>query len=132
MLYAVSSALSGLSVASLRLVAVYNDIANKDSRGALPSAGAPIAQQPHKPVEVESAATGFGGAYATLRSITPAYLAVYDGDASYADGDGFVAAPNVDPATEMVDAVGAAASFTASVKTLQAVDDMVRRLYDLA
>ena len=131
MLNVMSAALSGLSASAMRLEAVANNIANKDSRGGLPSAGAEIAQQPYKPVQVESASLASGGVSAGLRSTTPAYLAVYDPQASYADGQGLAGAPNVDPLRETTNGIEASASFKANAKTVQAIDDLVRKLYDL-
>jgi flagellar basal-body rod protein FlgC len=136
MLSIFSTALSGASAATIRLEAVASNIANADSNGALPSNAMPGLQQVYQPLRVEQSslggASGPAGTTATLRSTTPAYLAVYDPSASYADQNGLVAAPNVDPVKEITDMIDASAAFTANLKTVDAASDLVKRLYDLS
>jgi hypothetical protein len=90
----ISSALPGLSAAERHYDTRTVNLRNRDSASALPTAGTPIseaaAQPPLAPPPsavtpdgIEgSAATeresGFDSTYASLRSSTPAYLAVYD------------------------------------------------------
>jgi flagellar basal-body rod protein FlgC len=131
MIDAVSSALAGISAATRRFEAAANNIANQDSRGALPTNIMPGAQQPYQPVRVEQVSTPSGGPAASLRSTTPAYLAVYDPQSSDADGNGFVAQPNVDTVEETTQEIEANAQLQANLQILQATDAMVRRLYDL-
>lgn len=138
MLAAIASAISGMRAATLRLEASASNIANMGSEGALPSsstapAGAPRAYQP---VRVEQTSVpGFGaggGTVATVRNASPAWLAAYDPDASFADANGMVAAPNVDLIGETLEQVAAEASFMANIKVLEAAQGMVKRLYELA
>ncbi len=102
-----STALSGLNAATRRLESVASNVANKDSRGALPTNTAQGVKQPYQPIRIEQSSTagagGPAGTTATLRSTTPAYLAVYDPTANYADENGFVAEPNVDLVQETVE-----------------------------
>jgi flagellar basal-body rod protein FlgC len=135
MLDAFSAALSGLSAATRRLEASANNIANADSRGPLASTGDPAARQAYQPVRVEQTSTsgagGRSGTIANFRGTTPAYLAVYDPQASDADANGLVAAPNVDLLQETTELTEASASFELNQKAIQAASDMVKRLYDL-
>lgn len=132
MLDAFSTALSGLSAATRRLEASANNIANSNSRGALPGSADPAARQAYQPVRVEQTSTGGqGGTIANFRGTTPAYLAVYDPQASYADANGFAAAPNVDLVEETTELTEASASFELNQKAIQAASDMVKKLYDL-
>jgi flagellar basal-body rod protein FlgC len=48
-----------------------------------------------------------------------------------ADPDGYVAFPNVKPAEDMVDLMGAARSYEANVAAIGAVKDMIQRSIDL-
>jgi len=48
-----------------------------------------------------------------------------------ADADGYVAFPNVKPAEDMVDLMGAARSYEANVAAIGAVKDMIQRSIDL-
>ena len=48
-----------------------------------------------------------------------------------ADGDGYVAFPRVDPASEMVDLLGASRGYQANVAAISAVKDMIARSIDL-
>jgi flagellar basal-body rod protein FlgC len=48
-----------------------------------------------------------------------------------ADKDGYVAFPNVKPAEDMVDLMGAARSYEANVAAIGAVKDMIQRSIDL-
>jgi flagellar basal-body rod protein FlgC len=48
-----------------------------------------------------------------------------------ADKDGFVAYPNVNPAEDMVDLLGASRGYEANVAAMGAVKDMIQRSIDL-
>jgi flagellar basal-body rod protein FlgC len=48
-----------------------------------------------------------------------------------ADADGYVAFPKVNPATEMVDLMGASRGYDANVASMSAVKDMIQRSIDL-
>ena len=48
-----------------------------------------------------------------------------------ADKDGYVAFPNINPAEDMVDLVGASRGYAGNVAAMQAVKDMIMRSIDL-
>ncbi len=48
-----------------------------------------------------------------------------------ADATGYVAMPNIDPATDMVDLIGASRSYQANVAAISAVKDMINHSIDL-
>ena len=48
-----------------------------------------------------------------------------------ADADGYVAFPNVNPAEDMVDLMGAARGYEANVAAISAVKEMIQRSLDL-
>lgn len=48
-----------------------------------------------------------------------------------ADPDGYVAMPNINPAEDMVDLIGASRTYQANVAAISAVKDMIQRSIDL-
>ena len=48
-----------------------------------------------------------------------------------ADADGYVAAPNINPAEDMVDLISANRSYQANVSAMSAVKDMIQKSIDL-
>ena len=69
---------------------------------------------------------------ATTRPRLPAYARQYDPSAPFADAEGFVAAPNVDLATEAVDVLAASLSFRANLAVFRAADEMAKRTLDMS
>jgi flagellar basal-body rod protein FlgC len=124
--------LSGMQAAATQLTATANNTANIDSNGALPAAGRSAgAKHPYQPVRVEQSTGPNGGAATTVRDVKPSYVARYDPSAPYANNQGQVAAPNVDVLNAILDTVTSTASFEANAKAANAVDDMVKQLFEL-
>ena len=125
-------ALSGLNAASLRLQVSANNVANAYSAGPLPGSPAsgnyPDAYTPERVNQVDQ--TG-GGVCATIGAVSPATVAVSDPSAPYADGQGMVAMPNVDFASEFVDQLMARISFAANAKVIAADARMTATLLDI-
>src|SRR3984957_20217462 len=98
-------ALYGLNAASQRLQVSAPYAANSQTPGALPNAdgtvpaGAPQAYSPLALVQTDSAG---GGVQTSVTTVSPPTTTVYDPQASFANQDGLVAAPNVDLAQEFV------------------------------
>jgi len=129
---AFSIAVSGMQAASLRLEAAARNIANAGSEGALPDAqGVAAPRQPYQPVTVEQQALPNGGVTATLRKISPGFVAALQPGSSQADGRGMVAMPDVDMATEVTNLVTAKQAFAANAQVLRVTDEMLRSLYDI-
>ena len=99
-------ALSGMNAAVRRLEVSASNVANAQSTGALPAAngtiaaGAPQAYAPLRLIQTESA--GGLGVQTSISTVTPATVAFSDPQAPFANGDGEVAAPNVDISREMI------------------------------
>jgi flagellar basal-body rod protein FlgC len=55
----------------------------------------------------------------------------YDPDAPYADANGLVAAPNVDLAGEVVEALVARYAFAFNAKVMRTASDMTKSLLDV-
>ena len=126
-------ALSGLNAASRRLQVSASNVANSQTTGALPNAdgtvpaGAPTAYTPLALVQTASAG---GGVQTSVTTVTPPTTAVFDPQASFANQDGLVAAPNVDLSQEMVNQMLASYSFAANARVLRAEDRMNQTLID--
>lgn len=134
MLSAISSALSGMMAATRRLDASASNVANAQSDGPLAGTGGSAASAPaaYQPVEVvQSAGTGGNGTVATYAPVKPATVPAFDPSASYADSQGLVAAPNVDPVRETVNQLTARASYEANLRTVQTADRMQKSLLDI-
>lgn len=126
-----SIAASGLAAATLRLQVSASNVANAFDTGPLPDAsnagGAPPAYVPQQIDQFEMG----GGTAATVSTVSPGYVPQYDPTAPYADGNGLVAAPNVDLANEAVQQIIARYEFAASAKVLQAGSQMLQSLLDI-
>ena len=127
-------ALSGMNAAARRLEVSASNVANVMSTGALPNAdgtvpaGAPQAFSPLALVQTESAG---GGVQTSVTTVTPPTTAVYDPQASFANQDGLVAAPNVDIAQEFVGQLLASYSFAANAAVMKADDRMTKTLLNI-
>ena len=55
----------------------------------------------------------------------------YDPSHPDADGEGYVALPNIDPAEEMVDMVGASRAYQANLTAINLIRDLVSRALEL-
>lgn len=127
-------ALSGLNAASLRLQVSASNVANAQSTGALPNANstAPAGSpQAYAPLEVVQSASVSGGVQTSVTTVTPSTTAVFDPQASFANQDGLVAAPNVDLAQEFVDQLLASYSYAANAIVLKTDDRMTQSLLDI-
>ncbi len=114
-------AISGMSVATLRLQVSASNVANSLSDGPLPgsshAAGFPSA---YAPLRVDQVGAASGGTSATVGAVTPSYVPKYDPSAPYADGSGMVASPNIDLASEIVQQLMAHYVFAANALLLRA------------
>jgi flagellar basal-body rod protein FlgC len=75
---------------------------------------------------VETVSLGSGGVQAQLSAQQPASTPTYAPDNPYADSQGMVATPNVDPVDETVARMQALQLYQASAATLEANNKMQR------
>lgn len=128
---------SGLAAAVHRAEASASNVANADSRGSLPVGQAANVNAPadvreaYVPIRVEQSTAAEGGTVTADRPVQPTYVPVSDPGASYANEQGLAAAPNVDVAEEVIEQIEAQNAFSASTRTIETVQSMVRSLYDL-
>jgi|ERR1700761_2869492 flagellar basal-body rod protein FlgC len=140
-----SIATSGLSAASTRLNVAASNIANAQSTGPLPapggsSRGAASANSTlpavYIPLQVnqvdQSGGSAQGGTVATVSAVSPGFVAQSDPGSPFANQDGLVAAPNVDPANDFVQLAVAKYAFAANAKVVQAYSDMSKSLLDIS
>ena len=114
-------ALSGANAATLRLQASANNIANARSSGAAPGGTGPRA---YTPLEVAQTSLAGGGVDATLAPSARAALLAYDPSAPFANAQGYVAAPDIDLADEMLQLITARNSFAANLQVLRTSEEM--------
>jgi len=127
-------ALSGMNAAARRLEVSASNVANVMSTGALPNADGTLpagAPRAYAPLELVQTASAGGGTQTAVTTVTPSTTAVYDPQAPFANQNGFVAAPHVDLAQEMIGQLIASYSFTANATVMRAADRMSKTLLDI-
>jgi flagellar basal-body rod protein FlgC len=125
-------AVSGLSVASLRLQVAASNIANASSGGPLP--GTPNPENfpsAYSALRVNQVDNLGGGTSATVANVLPPTVATYDPTAPYADGRGMVTSPNVDLANELVQALVARFSYAANAQVIRVDAQMSTALFNI-
>ncbi len=134
MSWILSIAASGMAAASQRLQVSAENIANAESDGPLPSAGAAVQAQyapAYVPQQIDQVATPGGGTSAVVVDAQPATVAAYAPTAPYADANGEVAAPNVDVAAEAIQQATAAYDFAMNVQVMRVYSQMTKTLLDV-
>ena len=127
-------ALSGMNAATRRIEVSASNVANVMSTGALANAdgavppGAPTA---YAPLELVQTASAGGGTETSVTTAQPSTTGAYDPQASFANKNGLVSAPNVDLAREFVGQMLATYSFVANATVMKADDRMTRSLLDV-
>jgi flagellar basal-body rod protein FlgC len=125
-------AVSGMSVATLRLNIAAGNIANSFSDGPLPdTANAGSFPAAYTPLRVEQTDLAGGGTTASVCAVTPAVVPKFDPGAAFADSNGLVAAPNVDLANEIVQTMIARYTFAANALVIRADAQMSAALLDI-
>lgn len=129
-------AVSGMRAAALTLDSAASNIANMRTSGPLP-ATPPDRSVPRRSGNVyqatsvqQSPAPG-GGVSASLEDVRPSHVVAYDPDSSFANSQGLIADPNVDPATQFVNMIQARTAFTASLAAFKAADSTYKSLLDV-
>ncbi len=129
-----SIAASGMQAATQRLDVSAENVANAESDGPLPSAGAAVQAQyapAYVPQQIDQVATPGGGTSAIVVDVQPATVAAYAPAAPYADQNGEVAAPNVDVASEAIQQATAAYDFAMNVQVMRVYSQMMKTLLDV-
>jgi flagellar basal-body rod protein FlgC len=123
-------ALTGLNTASTRLQVSASNLVNMDDSAPLPGSGV-AGPAPFVPTRVETISLGANGVQAQLSAAQPGTVLAYQPDSPYADGQGMVAAPDVDLAGELVEQMLAMQQYRASAALISVDDRMQKATLDL-
>jgi flagellar basal-body rod protein FlgC len=137
---AISSAVSGLHAASMRVEASASNIAN--SRNSIPLDEARVADPPpqrpqsdprprppvYEPVRVHQESVPGGGTRAEFAPVEAPHVKVYAPNDRLADKDGMIARPNVDYASEVVNMNQAEHAYKANLKVIATENAMIGAL----
>ena len=134
-------ATSGMLAAATRLDVTASNTANILTTGPLPAnggagatvnAGFPSAHVPLAFNQVDnSSPAGPSGALGTVSPISPSFVAVSDPGAPFANQEGLVAAPNLDPVQLFVQTAIAKYASAASANVANAGSQMAKSLLDV-
>ena len=131
---AMAIAASGMAAASASLTASASNIANMNTTGPVPASGPnqPIPSNAgvYQAVSTTTQAVAGGGVAATTSGTLPSYTLAYDPSAPFANLQGMVAAPNVDPVTEAVNQMSASLAFRANLAVFQTASKDFKSLLD--
>jgi flagellar basal-body rod protein FlgC len=132
---AMSIAASGMQAALMQLAASASNVANMQANGPLPATGPnqPVAQTQgsvYQPVTVSQTTAPGGGVQAGLSPSLPSYVLAYDPNAPFANLQGMVAAPNVNPAAEAVNQITASLAFKANLAAFKAAESNAKALVE--
>lgn len=124
-----------MQAATARLNAAASNIANAQTRSALPgsSGSGPVAYQPVDVVQKDIGTGGTGPAGVGYSYVTRpnGVTSVHDPEAPGADASGMVGAPDIDIASELVSAMIAKYEFEASAKMVSVASDMQKTVIDM-
>jgi flagellar basal-body rod protein FlgC len=128
-------AASGMAAASASLTSSACNIANMQTTGPIPASGPdqPVPQNSgslYQAVFVTSQALPGGGVTSASSNMLPSYTLAYDPSAPFANLQGMVAAPNVDPIAETVNQISASAAFRANLAVFEAANKNFKTLLD--
>ncbi len=84
----------------------------------------------YNPREAVQESIAGGGVRVSFRLANPTHVVAYDPSDPNADAEGLVARPNVDLATEMINMGLAQRAYEASLKVIEAEDEMAGSLLD--
>ena len=110
-----------------RLTASASNVANANSRGAVPGSDAaanPAAQSVYQPVRVRQSPTIGGGVTSRFVAVQPGYTLAYEPTAPYANVQGMVATSDVNLADEMVEQLSAKLAFQANAKVFGTINTL--------
>jgi flagellar basal-body rod protein FlgC len=128
-------AASGMAAAATSLTASASNIANMETVGPVPSGG-PLQPVPsnsggvYQAVSAPTQALPGGGVTAAISNTLPSYTLAYDPSAPFANLQGMVAAPNVDPVAEAVNQISASVAFRANLAVFETASKNFKSLLD--
>lgn len=126
MVNTIQTSLSGLLASTKKLDAASSNIANADTVGKLADAQAQSAETgtPYTPLTVSQTAGPNGGVQSEIVPRSQPFVPSYAPDSPFADGNGLVAAPNVDLAEELVNSKAAEMAYKSNASVLKTANEM--------
>jgi flagellar basal-body rod protein FlgC len=124
---------SGMQASFARLDAIMSNVANAMTTGPVPVTppSEPVAGSVYQAVDVVQVETASGGTQASNRPRLPAYRLDDAPSSPDANADGYVAAPNVDLASEAVGLVETRLALRANIAVFKVEDQMLKSLLDI-
>jgi flagellar basal-body rod protein FlgC len=131
-------ATSGILAATARLDATASNAANILTDGPLPTGSGTSANTsgfsayiPLAVNQVDASGPGPSGTSANVSAVSPSTVAVSDPSAPFANQDGLVAAPNIDPVNLLVQTAIAKYSFGLNANGARTASEMSKSLLDI-
>lgn len=133
---AMNIAVSGMLAASAGVTASASNLVNLESDGPVPAANpqqqvAPAPGSVYQPVSAMQTAQADGGVSTTLTPTLPGYTLTYDPSAPFANMQGMVAQPNIDPAQQIVNMTTASLAYKANIATFKVAEQMEKTLLNV-
>lgn len=126
---AINSALSGLAAAGKRIEVSASNIANQSSTATI--VNGVTTGKPYIPKDVVQISLGAGGVRTDVRDAGNSTAKLYQPEDNKADKNGFVTAPNVDEAAQLVNQQIAAYDYKANLKAIKIADNLEKNLLDM-
>ncbi len=126
---AIGSALSGMAAATRRIEVSASNVANQDSTAT--QVNGVTTNKPYIPQDVVQISLGAGGVRTEVRDSNNPVVKYFDPESPQADDYGFVSAPNVDQAEEMVKMQIASYDYKANLKSIKIADQLEQNLLDM-
>ena len=127
-------AASGMAAASASLTATASNVANMDTSGPVPASSpdqpVPANSGLYQPVSTTTQTSPDGGVTATVSDTLPSYTLAYDPAAPFANLQGMVATPNVDPVAQAVNQLSASEAFRANLAVFETASKNFKTLLD--
>ena len=132
---AMAIAASGMAAASAGLTASASNVANMQTTGPVPATGPqtslPAGSGVYQAVTVGTQSLPDGGVAAVLSHTLPSYSLAYDPSAPFANLQGMVAAPNVDPVVQAVNLLSSSLAFRANLAVFETASKDFKSLLDM-
>lgn len=126
MISAIKTALSGLLAQGQKAAGSASNIANASSTGRLDGES----PAPYTPVDTQFSSQEGGGVAAHTTPRQTPFVPSYAPDSPLANEEGYIGAPNVNLAEDIVNLKQAALAYKANIKTIEIASDMQDELLD--
>ena len=125
-----SVSLGGFKAATERIETSANNIANRDSTAKLEQDGS-FSNEPYRPQTVQTVSQQQGGVTTVRSERDNPTVERYEPSSGVADENGFVEAPNIDPAQEFINLSIASYTAEANLVAIQRQDEIFEATVDI-